>query len=207
MGALAGFVEARTVDRHVVSASAARGEGGEGDGSWRFRRFPCWDGGCSRDRRPACAAGQGSCRCDDLGEPARRVSLQPSVCRGLPLSSAATASSSCWEKRLRSVRLGKYWRSGPLVSFDPRCQGLRGSQKSSRSLDRELRVLAHLLALVPGKRATRLLGSGPMLRISASRTAWRRDRRGARRAGGSGSAHHQRRDPGRELAEQQIAFR
>ncbi len=55
---------------------------------------------------------------------------QPSVLRGRLLSAAATASSSvavCW---LRSVPLGKYWRSRPLVfSFVPRCQGLCGSQK------------------------------------------------------------------------------
>jgi hypothetical protein len=36
MGALTAFVGARTVDRHVVSPSAARGEGGEGDGSGDF---------------------------------------------------------------------------------------------------------------------------------------------------------------------------
>jgi hypothetical protein len=54
---------------------------------------------------------------------------QPRVCRGRPLSSAATASSSSWVTAARSVPFGKYWRSRPLVfSFVPRCHGLRGSQ-------------------------------------------------------------------------------
>src|SRR5882757_7789858 len=56
--------------------------------------------------------------------------FQPSVLRGRPLSSAATARR-CWGLWTdRSVPLGKYWRSRPLVfSFEPRCQGLAGSQK------------------------------------------------------------------------------
>src|SRR6476620_5917069 len=56
--------------------------------------------------------------------------FHPSVLRGLLFSAWATASSSlavCW---LRSVPLGKYCRSKPLVfSLEPRCQGLCGSQK------------------------------------------------------------------------------
>ena len=52
------------------------------------------------------------------------------VFRGRLLSAAATASRSLRECRERSVPLGKYWRSRPLVfSLVPRCQGLWGSQK------------------------------------------------------------------------------
>src|SRR5215203_3614149 len=56
--------------------------------------------------------------------------LQPSVFLGRALRAAATAaiSSALWT--LRSVPLGKYWRSSPLVfSLVPRCHGLCGSQK------------------------------------------------------------------------------
>lgn len=55
---------------------------------------------------------------------------QPRISRGLRLSSAATLvrCSGLWTPK--SVPFGKYWRSRPLVfSFDPRCQGLAGSQK------------------------------------------------------------------------------
>jgi hypothetical protein len=46
------------------------------------------------------------------------------------LSAAATAARSCGLWRLRSVPLGKYWRSRPLVfSLVPRCQGEWASQK------------------------------------------------------------------------------
>ena len=61
---------------------------------------------------------------------------------------------------LRSVPLGKYWRSKPLVfSFVPRCHGLRGSQKNtcSPSVDTQLSVLGHLRALVPGQGPTKLI--------------------------------------------------
>ncbi len=51
-----------------------------------------------------------------------------------------------------SVRLGKYWRSSPLVfSLVPRCQGDLGSQKNLDSgVDTELDVLGHFFALIPG---------------------------------------------------------
>ena len=56
--------------------------------------------------------------------------FQSSVCRGRRLSWAATRSSSTWLCAARSVPLGKYWRSSPLVfSLEPRCQGEWGSQK------------------------------------------------------------------------------
>jgi transposase-like protein len=56
--------------------------------------------------------------------------LQPRVFRGLALSVAATAASASALCVLRSVPLGKYCRSSPLVfSFVPRCHGLCGSQK------------------------------------------------------------------------------
>lgn len=50
---------------------------------------------------------------------------QPSVLRGLVLSAWATAARSFGVCLLKSVPLGKYWRSSPFVfSFVPRCQGL-----------------------------------------------------------------------------------
>src|SRR3954463_6684551 len=56
--------------------------------------------------------------------------LQPKVLRGRPLRAAATAARSSALCTLRSVPLGKYCRSSPLVfSFVPRCHGLWGSQK------------------------------------------------------------------------------
>jgi HTH-like domain/Integrase core domain len=56
--------------------------------------------------------------------------FQPRVLRGLLLSVSATASISSAFQRDRSVPLGKYWRSSPLVfSLVPRCQGLCGSAK------------------------------------------------------------------------------
>lgn len=55
---------------------------------------------------------------------------QSRVFLGLSLSSSATASRQSWLYPERSVSLGKYWRSRPLVfSLVPRCYGLRGSQK------------------------------------------------------------------------------
>ena len=60
--------------------------------------------------------------------------LQPRVFRGRWLSVAATAATSLALCLLRSVPLGKYWRSRPLVfSLVPRCHGLRGSQKNTCS--------------------------------------------------------------------------
>ena len=53
--------------------------------------------------------------------------FQPRVLRGRQFKVAATASMSCALHRDRSVPLGKYWRSKPLVfSFVPRCHGLGG---------------------------------------------------------------------------------
>ena len=60
--------------------------------------------------------------------------LQLRVFRGRRLSVAATAAMSRALCLLRSVPLGKYWRSRPLVfSFVDRCHGLRGSQKNTCS--------------------------------------------------------------------------
>src|SRR3954462_6652428 len=51
--------------------------------------------------------------------------FQPRVLRGLVLRASATAARVSASCTLRSVPLGKYWRSSPLVfSFVPRCQGL-----------------------------------------------------------------------------------
>ncbi len=49
---------------------------------------------------------------------------------GLSLSCVAMALSLAWLCKDRSVPCGRYWRSNLLVfSFDPRCQGDRGSEK------------------------------------------------------------------------------
>ncbi len=51
-------------------------------------------------------------------------------CRGLLLSAAWMASRSSTLHRDRSLPLGEYWRSNPLVfSLVPRCQGEFGSAK------------------------------------------------------------------------------
>src|SRR3954453_12979030 len=51
--------------------------------------------------------------------------FQARVLRGLVLRASATAARVSASCTLRSVPLGKYWRSRPLVfSFVPRCQGL-----------------------------------------------------------------------------------
>ena len=116
-----------------------------GPGAVRARRDP-------RQRRPAPAGlnegplGRGREHAaahwaDSIGErnglrfrllrPGLRLGCrQPRVLRGRALSSSATSarSSALWTDR--SVPLGKYWRSSPLVfSLLPRCQGQAGSQK------------------------------------------------------------------------------
>src|SRR5215469_16647382 len=85
--------------------------------------------------RPRSAAPIERCRPASRGrvvnEPAGWSSLarrwagvsQPRVLRGRPLSSAATASRSSRECTDRSVPLGKYWRSRPLVRYK-RIRGL-----------------------------------------------------------------------------------
>ena len=56
--------------------------------------------------------------------------IQPSVLRGRSLRLRAMRSRSSGRVTERSVSLGMYWRNSPLVfSFEPRCQGLCGSQK------------------------------------------------------------------------------
>src|ERR671911_1243026 len=58
--------------------------------------------------------------------------FQSRVLRGRRLRAVATAVRSSALCLLRSVPLGKYWRSSPLVfSLVPRCQGLCGSQKNT----------------------------------------------------------------------------
>ncbi len=59
----------------------------------------------------------------DWGFPAERFAWAS-------VSSAATLARCSWVWTDRSVPLGKYCRSRPFVfSFEPRCQGLAGSQK------------------------------------------------------------------------------
>jgi hypothetical protein len=66
-----------------------------------------------------------------LGE-CLRWCLEPEGCRGRSLSSWAMASKSAWVSVRKSSRLGRYWRSRPLVfSLLPRCQGDFGSQKNT----------------------------------------------------------------------------
>src|SRR5580658_7370646 len=56
--------------------------------------------------------------------------MNPRVARGRSLRLLAIWARSRALKTERSVPLGMYWRNSPLVfSFEPRCQGLRGSQK------------------------------------------------------------------------------
>ncbi len=71
---------------------------------------------CCSERRCSSRASAGVC--------------QLRVLRGRVLRVWATASISSAVQRDRSVPLGKYWRSSPLVfSLVPRCQGLLGSAK------------------------------------------------------------------------------
>ena len=68
------------------------------------------------------------------------------------MSAAATAARSSGQWRARSVPLGKYWRSSPLVfSLVPRCQGVAEVHLQA-AVDRQLRVLGHLGALIAGHR-------------------------------------------------------
>ena len=54
----------------------------------------------------------------------------PRVLRGRSLRLAAIRARSPASWTARSVPFGRYWRRRPLVfSFEPRCQGLCGSQK------------------------------------------------------------------------------
>jgi hypothetical protein len=55
---------------------------------------------------------------------------KPKVLRGRSFNRLATAFSLAWECTDKSVPLGKYCLSKPFVfSLEPRCHGLRGSQK------------------------------------------------------------------------------
>ena len=78
--------------------------------------------------------------------------FQPRTFRGRLLSVAATASISAAVHRERSVPLGKYWRSSPLVfSFMPRCQGLWGSAKNTSRPVSIFSWACEFLAAVPGQ--------------------------------------------------------
>src|SRR5207244_4027244 len=102
--------------RDLTSADVAR-VGGKNASLGELRRIhavvatPCW---CERRRSSRVSAGV----------------FQARVLRGRLLRVAATAARSSGLCRVKSVPLGKYWRSRPLVfSLVPRCQGLCGSQK------------------------------------------------------------------------------
>lgn len=69
------------------------------------------------------------CRCSSRALAGVR---HPRISRGRVLRVCAMAARSSAVQRDRSVPLGKYWRSNPLVfSFEPRCHGLRGSAKNT----------------------------------------------------------------------------
>src|SRR6202021_510149 len=81
--------------------------------------------------------------------------------RGRELRAAATAAISLALCMLRSVPLGKYWRSSPLVfSLVPRCHGCkdRRNRLARARLDLEARLLGHLSSLIPSQRPAQLLG-------------------------------------------------
>jgi hypothetical protein len=89
--------------------------------------------------------------------------LQPSIFRGRPLRAAATAARSSGSWTLRSVPLGKYWRSRRLV-FSVRA-ALPGAVRIAEidlqtGVDPQLRVLCHFRTLVPGQRPLQLLRQG-----------------------------------------------
>src|SRR5215813_9707562 len=72
----------------------------------------------------------------------------PKVFRGRWLSRRAILFRLAWEKCERSVPLGKYCRSKPLVfSLLPRCQGLRGSQKYTCTLVATVKFLWSAISL------------------------------------------------------------
>jgi hypothetical protein len=112
---------------------------------------------------------------------------------------------------LRSVPLGKYWRSRPLVFLLlPRCRGACGSQKytSIPVAKGALFPFAHLDALVPGQRAAQRLRQRCDLGGDG-----RDDVFGLIAVGEvhehrvTGGAFHQRADRGLVvLAQQQVAF-
>jgi transposase InsO family protein len=67
------------------------------------------------------------------------VSGSRGSCRGRLLRLRALRARSAAECTDRSVPLGRYWRGSPLVcSFDPRCQGLCGSQIRQRAARADL---------------------------------------------------------------------
>src|SRR5215216_7671514 len=79
-----------------------------------------------RDQRSASACSRRSISSASLSAGVAK----PSVLRGRRLSFSAISSRCSWPIPARLVPFGKYWRSRPLVfSFEPRCQGLWGSQK------------------------------------------------------------------------------
>ena len=62
---------------------------------------------------------------------------------------------------LRSVPLGKYCRSSPLVfSLVPRCHGLCAEVDLHARVDLQACVLSHLSSLIPSQRPTQLLRQG-----------------------------------------------
>ena len=84
--------------------------------------------------------------------------------RGLPLSSAATASRSAWVGAWKSTTLrGTYWRNSPLVfSLLPRCQG------AQRKYPPELRQRAIRMSLRTASRRASRSGTAPLARLFAS---------------------------------------
>src|ERR1700684_1211605 len=87
--------------------------------------------------------------------------FQSSVFQGRELRAAATAAISLALCMLRSVPLGKYWRSSPLVfslvAALPWAVRIAEIDSHAR-LDLEARLLGHLSSLIPSQRPAQLLG-------------------------------------------------
>src|SRR3954454_12351302 len=100
--------------------------------------------------------------------------LHSRVFRGRLFKAPATAARSSGVHRLRSVPLGKYWRSRPLVfSFVPRCQGLLGSQKYTSRSALSLRSAWRASSLPRSQVSERRSSAGSVVMVAAiaSRTA------------------------------------
>ena len=101
----------------------------------RLVRPGVWHQAAPSRHRAAIPARSADGLCGERGQPARwSGATDPDSLRLIASEVSHAVRSrmriSCAEWTDRSAPLGRYWRSRPLVfSFDPRCQGLCGSQK------------------------------------------------------------------------------